>query len=62
MTANVDEDVEQGEQFPIVDGSEDLYSHYGNQHGGSLEVGNWYTSKPGLVLLDNIPKGCLILL
>ena len=39
MTADADEDVEKEEHSSIVGGIESLYSHSGNQSGGSSE--NW---------------------
>jgi hypothetical protein len=35
MTAHAGEDVESGKHSSIVGGSANLYSHYGNQYGGS---------------------------
>jgi hypothetical protein len=37
MTSSVDKDVEQGEQFSIAGGSENLYNHTGNQFGSFSE-------------------------
>ena len=37
VTAHAGEDVEQGEHSFIAGWSANLYSHYGNQYGGSLE-------------------------
>jgi len=39
VTAHAGEDAEQGDHSSIAGGSANLYSHYGNQCGGSL--GRW---------------------
>jgi hypothetical protein len=39
VTGQAGEDVEQGAQFFLATGSEDLYNHFGNQIG--VFSGNW---------------------
>jgi hypothetical protein len=40
VTAYTSEDVEQGRHSSITGRSENMYSHYSNQHG-QLSSGNW---------------------
>lgn len=51
MSAHAGEDVEQGKQSSIAGVSVNLYSHYGNQYGGS--------SKSGIDLPQDLPKPLL---
>jgi hypothetical protein len=61
VTAHVDKDVEQVEQFSITSDSANGYSHHGNQYGGASE--NWELIYPrsSYTTLWHIYKGYSIL-
>jgi hypothetical protein len=52
MIAHAGEDVEQGEQFSIAAGSENLYNHFSNQFGSSSVN---LSSDPVIPFLDIYP-------
>jgi hypothetical protein len=59
--SSCDKDMDQGESSSIAGGCENLYSHFGSQHGSSSEIGNWSTSRTSYTSSGHIPEGCSIL-
>lgn len=50
------EEMLQGQQFFIADGTVNFYTHFRSQYGSSSE--NWSTSRPSYTFPWHIPKGC----